>query len=49
MKNTEGEKDCHIDDSLNIESEVHGSFKDKGKPRVQGINEMASLGGKELF
>lgn len=49
MKNTEGEKYCHIDNNLNIESEVHGRFKDKSKPRVWVIYEMVSLERKAIL
>lgn len=49
MKNTEGEKYCHIDNNLNTESEVHGSFKEKSKPRVWVICEMVPSERKAIL
>lgn len=49
MKNTKRKKYCHIDDRLNIQSEVPGRFKDKGQPREGDIYEMASLRRKAVL
>lgn len=49
MENTEGEKYWHINDNFNMQFEVHGRFKDKGKPREWHMYWMASLGWKAIL